>query len=159
MHVDLLAAVPLDTVRDAPRALPAQKSRELHTKPRIAFTALGQAVVVVGLCEMDERSVLLASRYCTRQIPLECAAVVCLEHLGIRPVEIRLGKQSVRDLQFAAKPLKHEYRVGILLPHSRYDIFPCLERNHVARIAPESVHAVPAPEEEHIGHILPELRI
>ena len=81
VHIYLLAAVPLNSVGDSPGSLPAQQRRELDSQPRIALAALRKAVVVVGLRKMHESSILLASRYGARQIPLERATVVGLEDL------------------------------------------------------------------------------
>ena len=100
---------------------------------------------------MHERAVLLAARDGVGQVPLERAAVVGLEDLGIGPVEVGLGEQPVRHLQLPAEPLEHEDGVGILLADARDDVLPRLGGDHVARVAPEPVHAVAAPEEEDVG--------
>ena len=156
VHVDLLRAEPLDAVRDSPRALPRQERRELHPEPRVRLALLRKAVVVVRLREVDERAELLAAHDGAGEIPLERAAVVCLEYLGVRPVEVRDGEEVVRELQVSAEPLEHEDGVGILLADARDDVLPRLERNHVPRVAAEPVDSVAAPEEEHVRHVRPE---
>ena len=153
VDVDLLLAEPLDAIGDAPCALPGKERRQLHAQFRVGFAALREPVVVVGLGKVDEGAERLAAADCSGQIPLELAAVVSLEDFRIRPIEVGLAEERVGDFQFAAEAFEHEDGVGIFLAHPRHDIFPCLERNHVAGIAAEAVHAIAAPEEEHVGHI------
>ena len=159
MNVDLLRRVPLDAVGDAPCALPGEERGELHAQPRVDRAALREPVVVVRLGEMDERAVSLGAFDRAGQVALELAAVVGLENLRIRPVEVRLGEQAVGDGEFAAQALQQKHGVGILLAHLRDDVAPRLGGNHVPRVAAEAVHAVPAPEEEDVGHVRAQLRV
>ena len=159
VHVDLLVGEPFNAVRDAPCALVAQERGQLHAHPRVDMPLLREAVVVVRLGEVDERSVLLGARDGAGKVPFERRAVVCLEHLGICPVETGFGEQLVGDLQLAAKPLEHEDGVGVLGAHALDYLRPRLGWNHVSGVAAETVHALPAPEEEDVRHIGAELRM
>ena len=159
VDVDLLRAIPLDAVRNAPRALPAQQSGELDAQPRVYDARFGEAVVVVRFGEVDEGAVFLAALDRRRQIPLERAAVVGLEYLRIRPIEVGLRKQAIRRLQPPAKALKHEDGEWILVADARDDVLPRLGRNHVSRVAAEPVHALATPEKEHVRHVGAKLRI
>lgn len=103
MDVDLLRRIPLDAVGDAPRPLPGEERGDLDAQARVGLAALGEAVVVVRLGEVDERAELLGALDRAGEIPLELSAVVGLEDLGIRPVEIRLGEQARRRLDLAAE--------------------------------------------------------
>ena len=153
VYVDLLGGVPLHAVRDAPRALVAEQRGELHAQTGVDLPALREAVVVVRLGKVDERTVLLRARDRAGQVPLERAAVVGLENLGVGPVEVGTCEQGVRDLELAAEALEHEHGVGVLLAYTGDDVVPRLLGDHVARVAAEAVHAEPAPEEEHVGHV------
>ena len=159
MDVDLLAAEPFYAIGDPPCALPGEKRRELDAEPRIHLALLRETVVVVRLREVDERAELLAPRDCAWKIPFEGTAVVGLEYFGVRPVKVCHGEQVVGELKVPAKPLKHEDRVGILLPDARDDVLPRLERNHVPGVAPEAVDSVAAPEEEDVRHVGAELGV
>ena len=116
VHVDLLGGVPLHAVRDAPGALVAEQRGELHAQAGVGLSALREAVVVVRLGEVHERAVLLRARDRAGQVPLERAAVVGLENLGVGPVEVGAREQRVRDLELAAEALEHEHGVGVLSP-------------------------------------------
>ena len=153
MDVDLLAAEPFYAIGDSPCALPGEKRRELDAELRVGLALLRKPVVVVRLREVDERAELLAPRDCAWKIPFEGTAVVGLEYLGVRPVEVCHGEKIVGELQVPAKALEHEDRVGILLPDARDDVLPRLERNHVPGVAPEAVDSVAAPEEKDVRHV------
>ena len=153
VDVDLLAAVPLHSVGDAPRALPAQQRRQLHPEPRVRLALVCEAVVVMRLGEVHERAVTLRALDCAGQVPFEGSAVVGLENLGIRPVEVGHGEQAVGRLYLAAEALEQEDGVGVLFADLCDDVLPRVGRNHVACVAAEAVHAYPAPEQEHVGHV------
>ena len=78
------------------------------------------------LGEVDERAVLLRARDRAGQVPLERAAVVGLENLGVGPVEVGAREQGVRDLELSAEALEHEHGVGVLLAHAGDDVVPRL---------------------------------
>ena len=153
VDVDLLLAKPLDAVGDAPGALPREKRRQLDAKSCIDRPALRESVVVVRLGKVDKRTELLGAPDRIRKIRLELSAIISLEDLRIRPVEIGFGQQTIRDLEPSAQTLQHEDRVRILLAHFGDDVLPSLGWNHVARVAPEAVDAGAAPEEEDVRHV------
>ena len=153
VNVDLLRGEPLHAVGDAPRALMAQQRGESDTQARICAASFRKPVVVVRLGEVDERAEPLGASVRRRKVMLELAAVIRLEYLGIRPVQTREVQQSVRNIERSAQALKHEDRVRMLFADSSYDLHPGRLGNHVARVAPEAVNALSAPEQEHAGHV------
>ena len=108
---------------------------------------------------MDKCSELLGPRYRIGKIAFELLAVVCLEHLRIGPVEPGLGKQPVGHGNLAAKAFEEEDGVGVFLAHPRDDIRPRLGRDHVPGVAPKTVDAYPAPEEEDVCHVRAKPRV
>ena len=159
MHVYLFSGVPFHAVGDSPCALMAEERGKLHTQARVHLTALRKTVVVMRLGEVYKRPVLLGAFYSARQIPLKRTTVVCLEYLGVRPVEVGARKQGIRDLELAAKSFEHEHSIGVFFSHASDDVRPSIFRNHVASVAAESIDSEPAPEEEHLRHVGAKLRL
>ena len=157
MDVDLVAAEPFHAGRDAERPLLREEGGEGCPHLRVAVAMGGEAVVVVGFGEADQRAKVLRTLKRPGEIPFHSAAVVLLEKFRVGPVHATFGEKVVGGGELPAEAFKHEDCVGKNAPHLADDVRPCGCGNHVAGVAAEAVGAFRAPEEEDIGHCVGDL--
>ena len=157
MNVYLLGGKPFHTVRNAPCPLMAEQGGKRDTETGIGLSTLCEPVVVVRLSKVDKCTEPLSPSVRSGEIVLKLPTVIGLEYLGIRPVEPRPVEKRIRNIDWPSKTFKHEHRIGILLTHKLHDPHPRRLRDHVASIAPEPVHTLSAPEEEHFCHVVSQL--
>ena len=156
VDVDLLGGEPLDAASDTEGAFGRKQRREADAETRIGGRAGGEAQVVVGLGEMDERAYLVGERLGAGEVVLKGGAVLRLEDFGVGPVEAGGIEERAGDGNLAAETLQKEYRLGETGANAVDAVDPDILRDHVAGVAAEAVDAFLAPVLEDGGHELAE---
>ena len=154
VDVDLLRSEKLRAVGESEGASRGEQRADKETELRISLSRRGQTRIVVGLGETHQSAALVTGVLHVRLIAGDLVAGVILEELGVAPVQPFAREEKLLPVGGTAQPLQQKNGVGILPPHPGSDVLPCLGGQHVARVAPETVHAAGAPEEEDPGHEL-----
>jgi hypothetical protein len=157
VNIDFFGGEPLDPVGKGEPPLVGAQGAQRRTHPGKFVGAGRQAVVVMGLGKMDQRSFAFGDLEGRGQVILDLPPVIVLKEFGIGPVEIGLVQQGAGHRNFAAETLKKEQGVGKLLAHRGDDVAPGFQWNHVARVAAKTVHPAAAPGHKDLGHVMPQV--
>ena len=156
VYHDLVAAEPFDPVGDTEGSGRGGQRAEGGAMAGEGGGDGGQSIVVVRLGELNQGAVAERGGVAAREILLQLVAIEVLEDLRVGPVESRLPNQLLHHLELAAQSFEHEDGIGVLAPDLGHDIFPDGAGDHIAGIAAEAVDAASTPEEENIGHLVPQ---
>ena len=159
VDIDLLRGEPFQAVGDAVRALLRAKRRQGGPHPGVCRGHRGQSRVVVRFRVVDEQPPRVRGLDRAGKVLLDLAPIVILEQLRVGPVKVRPVQQTVHGRHFSPQSLQEKHGVGILFADLGHDVCPRVTGNHVSSVATEPVHAQPAPEQEHAGHVLPQLPV
>ena len=152
MHVNLFTGIPFHTRRDTKGPLLREEGREGETQTCIRRRGRCQTVVVVRFGKVNQGPALFGEAQHLRQHGFKGRTVIGLEHFGVGPIQTRLANQGLRNIHRTTQAFQEEDRVRIFAAHQGHNHIPSRLRNHVTRVATESVHALTAPVEEDIGN-------
>src|SRR3984957_7399235 len=157
MHIDLLRSKPFDSASKPETAAHASQRAKAVPQQRPGATAGGEARVVVRFAVMDVEAQPLALAKTVIQQSRYVAAVVVLEQFRVGPLHPAFCQQCLGRLQRSAQAFEQEKRFWILLANTSLNVLPDRQRHLVAGVAAKAVHATPAPRQERLCQLIPQL--